>query len=279
MDWYYAEGEKQVGPVDHETFKAMVKSKKIASSTLVWRTGMEDWRKLGDIVRSRPEDGKIRQGTSNLSSPTAASGDSVTPDPSHELSEPDPVENQQEQRACSECGKRFSVDDLIHYQDALICSVCKPLFVQKIKEGVAISGSLEYAGFWIRFGAKFIDGIILMVVNMATALLSGIMMGTSPSQTVAIVLGVTIQLLNIAIPAAYTTWFIGKFGATPGKMACKLRVVTSDGGRVSYPRALGRNFAEWLSWMIMGIGYLMAAFDDEKRTLHDRICDTRVVIR
>ena len=38
-------------------------------------------------------------------------------------------------------------------------------------------------------------------------------------------------------------------------------------------------FAEMLSGMILGIGYLMAAFDDEKRALHDRICDTRVVRR
>jgi uncharacterized RDD family membrane protein YckC len=29
--------------------------------------------------------------------------------------------------------------------------------------------------------------------------------------------------------------------------------------------------------MILYIGYIMAGFDDEKRTLHDRICDTRVI--
>jgi hypothetical protein len=30
--------------------------------------------------------------------------------------------------------------------------------------------------------------------------------------------------------------------------------------------------------MILGIGYIMAAFDEpERRTLHDRICDTRVI--
>jgi len=29
--------------------------------------------------------------------------------------------------------------------------------------------------------------------------------------------------------------------------------------------------------MIFMAGYIMAALDDEKRALHDRICDTRVV--
>jgi uncharacterized RDD family membrane protein YckC len=60
-------------------------------------------------------------------------------------------------------------------------------------------------------------------------------------------------------------------------MACQLRVVMPDGGQVSYLRALGRNFAELISAVILGIGYIMAGFDDEKRALHDRICSTRVV--
>ena len=29
--------------------------------------------------------------------------------------------------------------------------------------------------------------------------------------------------------------------------------------------------------LILGIGYIMAGFDEQKRTLHDRICDTRVI--
>ena len=77
--------------------------------------------------------------------------------------------------------------------------------------------------------------------------------------------------------AAYDTWFIGKYGATPGKMACKLKIVVEDGSRVSYLRAFGRHFAKYLSAMILLIGYIMAAFDDQRRTLHDRICETRVV--
>jgi uncharacterized RDD family membrane protein YckC len=78
--------------------------------------------------------------------------------------------------------------------------------------------------------------------------------------------------------AAYDTFFIGKFGATPGKMACRLKVVMPDGGPISYPRAIGRHFAEMISGMILCIGYLMVAFDKEQhRALHDRICNTRVI--
>ena len=85
------------------------------------------------------------------------------------------------------------------------------------------------------------------------------------------------MLLQYAIPAVYDTWFVGKYGATPGKMACKLKVVVADGTPVTYSRAVGRHFAKWLSSIILAIGFIMAAFDDERRTLHDRICETRVI--
>ena len=88
---------------------------------------------------------------------------------------------------------------------------------------------------------------------------------------------VLLNLFNIGLGVVYTTYFLGKYAATPGKMACGLKVVTSDGEKVSYARALGRHFAEWLNVFTLWIGYIMAAFDEEKRTLHDRICDTRVI--
>ena len=88
---------------------------------------------------------------------------------------------------------------------------------------------------------------------------------------------VVFYIVNIGVAVAYTTWFLGKYAATPGKMALGLKVITADGGKVSYLKAFGRYFAEIVSGIILFIGYIMAAFDDEKRTLHDRICNTRVV--
>ena len=92
---------------------------------------------------------------------------------------------------------------------------------------------------------------------------------------------VAVQMVQMAIQMliglSYTVFFLGRFAATPGKMVCKLKVIRSDGAAITYPRAFGRHFAEMLSGLTLYIGYLMAAFDDEKRTLHDRICDTRVI--
>jgi uncharacterized RDD family membrane protein YckC len=60
-------------------------------------------------------------------------------------------------------------------------------------------------------------------------------------------------------------------------MALRLRIVRANGDKVTYGRACGRYFGKLLSSVTFLIGYIMAAFDEEKRGLHDRICDTRVI--
>jgi len=252
VNWYYADGEQQVGPLSEAEFAELVQAGKIQPDTLVWHEGMDNWEPHGRIAAPPPA-------TPAAAAPAPAQGGII----------------------CSECGAAFGPDDVIRYGDVWVCAACKPVFVQKLKEGAALGGAMNYAGFGVRFGAKFIDGAILWVVQMVVGFAFG--MATSgivrqrgafsPQQ-------ILLVAIQYAFAAAYATWFIGKFGATPGKMACKLCVVTSDGGKVSYARALGRHFSEYLSSLILCIGYLMVAFDKEqRRALHDRICNTRVIRR
>lgn len=172
---------------------------------------------------------------------------------------------------CSQCGKPFDEDNLIRFGEQMVCAGCKPFYVQKLREGVATTGEMVYGGFWIRVGAKIIDGIILYAVNMFLGFIIGLISGRGLGSII------VQNVLYIALGICYTTYFLGTLGATPGKMACGLKVVQSDGEKIGYGRACGRHFAELLSAMILCIGYIMVAFDDEKRALHDRICDTRVI--
>ena len=143
---------------------------------------------------------------------------------------------------------------------------------------MAIAGAMEYAGFWIRFGAWFIDYIIIAIATTIIYLpLSFLGVFSADQAAIFITIQLVSMILNFIIPALYDTWFVGKYAATPGKMACKLKVVMSEGDRVSFARAIGRHFAKYISGLILGIGYIMAGFDEQKRTLHDRICDTRVI--
>ena len=176
------------------------------------------------------------------------------------------------QQECSVCKNRFPQSNMIRFDtDTWVCPACKPVYLQMVQQGVHVGEAMRYGGFWIRFCAKFLDGLITLIASYLLTL---------PFHTGAnagIVGPMFSILINIAVPLTYSVYFVGKFRATPGKMACGLMIVMADGGRVSYMRALGRYCAEILSSIILLIGYIMAAFDSEKRALHDRICDTRVI--
>jgi uncharacterized RDD family membrane protein YckC len=184
---------------------------------------------------------------------------------------------------CTECGKIFPIDETIPYGNARVCAACKPIFLQKLKEGAAINtGEMNYAPVLTRFGAVFLDGLLLGGINMmlgfVTGLVGAAMARENPSAFLA--LQFVLFAVEIGIGVSYETFMIGKYGATLGKMALKIKVVTADGGRVTYGRACGRYFAKMLSGFTCLIGYIIAFFDDpQRRALHDHICSTRVVFK
>lgn len=248
MQWYYAEAGRQAGPVDDEAFHGLVASGRIAPDTLVWSPGMPNWQPYRIV-------------NTGVGSVAGAP----------------PLRSQSDMRFCSECGRPYSSDDLVAFGNSLVCAFCKPVFAQKLREGVVPVGAQQYGGFWIRFLAVLIDGLILAVVSLFYSpfiTMSGLDMH-DPAR-VFVVFGI-LTGIGFLIRMAYETWFIGRFGATPGKMVCHLKVVRPDGRPLTYQRALGRFCAKVLNDFTLLIGYIIAGFDDEKRALHDRICDTRVV--
>jgi uncharacterized RDD family membrane protein YckC len=249
VDWYYTRDDEQNGPVSEGEFQEFVELGVITSETLVWCQEMPEWERYGNV--------QARQAGVAVSE-----GDSY----------------------CVECGVQFSTAELLSYGEHLVCATCKPVFFQRVREGAPIPTALNYAGFWIRFAAKFIDGIILGIVNLVIQRVGFAFMpamdatdGGPPVFFTA--MWILLVLSQYAVAIGYTTWFVGKYAATPGKMACRLKIVSPDGGQISYLKAFARYFAELLSGLILGIGYIMVAFDDEKRALHDRICETRVVYK
>ena len=189
---------------------------------------------------------------------------------------------------CAECGRPTASDELARFGSLLICPACKNNYAQKLREGVAPAVAFRYAGFWIRFVAVIIDGIIMMMVSgiVQYAILGSFMTpmqtpppGVRPEEFLVQVLarlGLA-TAIGTAINATYEALFISRLGATPGKLALGLKVVRPDGGPISLGRAFGRYFAKLLNGFTLGIGYIIAGFDSQKRGLHDMICDTRVL--
>jgi len=176
---------------------------------------------------------------------------------------------------CSVCMQQFDESAVIKAGDYRICAQCKPIFLQRLREGASLTGAMKYGGFWIRFTAVGVDGLVAGAGGWIVGFALGFLLGAMGIRALAA--KVIVQVFTSAIGIAYITYFLGAYGATLGKMLCGLRVVRSDGRKISYGRAFGRYWANFLSAITFSIGYIMAAFDSEKRALHDRICDTRVV--
>lgn len=138
---------------------------------------------------------------------------------------------------------------------------------------------LVYAGGAPRLLAKIIDFVFMAAMATLVEGLSRKLFPPAQGSLDAVdkVYLVTL-LIDMLLGMFYLTWFVGKFGATPGKMVFNLKVVTPSGGKVGYGQSFGRYLAEsvviWLTFML---GYLPILFDSQKRGLDDRLCNTRVV--
>ena len=165
---------------------------------------------------------------------------------------------------CTQCGT-------LNADTSTFCAKCGGALVQ----GAAASGAAHdqlYAGFWRRVGGYLVDYIVLTVMLFVILFLAALV-GRSRLQTGAIYL-----LLALVGPWLYSALFESSaWQATLGKRAVGIKVTDLMGQRISFGRASGRYFAEWISGLTFGIGFLMAAFTERRQALHDMIAGTLVV--
>ncbi|MBI3549515.1 MAG: RDD family protein [Elusimicrobia bacterium] len=128
------------------------------------------------------------------------------------------------------------------------------------------------AGFWARGGASFIDSIVLAVAAGLASIPLNMALGGAP-----FLQGIVNFLVGVGFGCAYYTWMTSAYGQTLGKMAIGMRVVSEDGSPVPVGRALVRWLGYYASGLLLGIGYLVAPFNAQKRALHDFMAGTKVV--
>lgn len=100
-NWYYENEGIQLGPFTDEEFNGLVQIGKITSSTHVWHEGLTGWMRFAELNPSAP------------------------PQPSS--------------MPCAECGRTFSAAEMIQLQGRYVCAGCKPIAIQRMKEGSQIS--------------------------------------------------------------------------------------------------------------------------------------------
>ncbi len=146
--------------------------------------------------------------------------------------------------------------------------------------------NMEPAGIGARFVAQLLDGVIInLTVNVPSFIVGFIIGITAQPQTQAELesLQLIAQLvgfsIGLVVSLIYYVYIPPRWdGKTVGKSAMNIQIVKADGTPVGHGTMFLREFiGKLLSTIILFIGYIMAFFDDENRTLHDRIASTRVV--
>ena len=122
MNWFYVDAGQQAGPVDDAQFEGLARTGKIQADTLVWREGMENWQPYSQAKSPRPPSAP----------PPSAQAVGATVGAAREA-------------VCVECGRIFNADDMIQHKGNYVCAGCKPVFLQKLSEG--LSGTGRVSGF------------------------------------------------------------------------------------------------------------------------------------
>ncbi|HPA50641.1 MAG TPA: RDD family protein [Thermoanaerobaculia bacterium] len=245
ISWFVSRDGQPAGPFSEAELVTAALAGEIGPDTLVWHEGMPAWTRLIDEPSAPSLPGISRRMTD-----------------------------------CSECRRSVPLDETVPFRGHTFCAACKPVVLMRIEEGLPPCQGPAFARFGTRLSARFVDMLGLWIVTTAIQIpIVGIPLITqiTPDSPGFWVRQIAAMLVGVAGNAAYYIVLHGRSGQTLGKRLMRIRVVRADGSPLGFGKATSRFFADMLSSMTLFIGYLMAAFDEEHRALHDRLCDTRVV--
>ena len=293
--WHYTGADRQpLGPLSTDELKERLRTGEIGFDTLVWREGMLAWRPLGELAEPLRLHEIVAPQAETAPSATTLSLEPIRPGPPPPPPfEPEPPEAASEPpltgRAVFALGTDPAETPLPPaWRESAVPSGVDggstpnpyaPSQASLRARQVRDDHDVVYAGFWKRVAAQLIDSVILAVIGS----LGGEMFGTLLSDMIGG--GKTGEALlpvvfTLVLYLLYFAWFQSNFMlATPGKMAVGIKVVRGNGEPSSFLRNVARYFAQIPGSLLLGAGYLMAAFTQRKQAMHDFFCDTVVVDR
>ena len=140
--------------------------------------------------------------------------------------------------------------------------------------GPLLKSDVLFAGFWRRLLAYLIDATVLSGVYFAIYAAAHVL---TPDN---------VDVLSNVAPvcgaigwAYYVICESSPARGTLGKIALGLHVADVHGDPITFWRAVRRNAFKLLSTLVLGIGWLMAAFTPRKQALHDVLAGTLVLRR
>lgn len=153
-----------------------------------------------------------------------------------------------------------------------------PAFVPTAVAARVPAPSVQYAGFWRRFIAFWLDIFVFGSIELFVAYARGIPLNTQQPAD-------PIQAAKGLLISAFIYWLYwailesSPWQATIGKRAMDIYVTDLQGRRLSFAKATGRYFGKTISFLILLMGFFMIAFTERKQALHDMMAGCLVVRR
>ena len=134
-----------------------------------------------------------------------------------------------------------------------------------------------FGGFWRRWAAAFVDGIVLFFPQAITRVALNLpLFATGESSDAMAELLVSVGTL--VMYWLYSTLLESSARqATLGQQLLGLQVMDLEGRRISFARATARYFGQILSALICGVGYLFNLWTSRRQMLHDLIAGCVIV--
>jgi len=183
-------------------------------------------------------------------------------------------------RRCTRCGGAYCSDCLVSIYDRPFCATCKTEQLLDVRSGVNRS-QITYAGFWPRFGAYLIDGLIVAApIVVIVGAIFAVTIFKAPQSAAAVGIMMLAYIPAYLFPVLYEALMLSmREGQTIGKKVLRLRVVRLDGSPISTGQAWGRAAIRLVFQFTCAgiIDYIFYFFTNEKTTLHDMVAGTRVI--
>ncbi len=198
---------------------------------------------------------------------------------------------------CPYCGNAVGIVDNAQSQQSVKQEISTPPSLET-KQG-SIPASLEtrqeytpaspetrqeqkYVGFWARFAANFLDGILISIfvspasIRVIYLLSKGKIRSDWISESACVAIAFYSVLYILSQVILLVLWY--KKQASIGKMAISAKIVDARTGKAPTKNQLiGRYFAYLLSFLPLGLGFLWIAFDSKKQGWHDKLAGTAVI--
>jgi len=159
-----------------------------------------------------------------------------------------------------------------------------------------VNQDVEYAGFWIRFVASFLDTLFLALpVGIVIYFLSDgnwfdftqfqqnmqYAMGGNASKALQTQPETSLKwelLFEVSVLLVTIVFWRRWRGATPGKKFLHIKIVDAKSfGEIDNKQAITRSLGYIPSTFLLFIGFFMVGFRKDKRALHDLLANTSVI--